>query len=257
MRISTWLWGIGVLVSTPVLAQQSLYDQLQTQERAGSLLGQGQGVPGQIGTEGQQLPGTTGLQDLRSPLSTTIRSPLPGAAPREPVTGSPTELRRKLDEIQARQLLQQIQQLQADPKDRNEFQDFVLQSTGRDLPVFGSNLFRNVPSTFAPAEDIPVPSNYVIGPGDEIRIRAWGQIDVDASVTVERNGTINVPKVGTINVAGIKASDLPAYLKTVFSRTFRNFDSRRRWGGCAPFRFSSSGRRSALEPSRSARSARW
>jgi protein involved in polysaccharide export with SLBB domain len=225
MRISTWLWGIGVLVSTPVLAQQSLYDQLQAQERAGSL-GAGQGAisgAGAGGAEGQ-TPGAAGLQDIRSPLSTTIRSPLPGAAPREPVTGSPVDLKRKLDETQAKQLLQQIQQLQAEPRDRNEFQDFVLQSTGRDLPVFGSNLFRNVPSTYAPTEDAPAPSNYVVGPGDEIKIRAWGQIDVDYSAVVERSGTISVPKVGTINVAGIKASDLPAYLKTVFSRTFRNFE---------------------------------
>src|SRR5207249_4479805 len=49
-------------------------------------------------------------------------------------------------------------------------------------------------------------------------------IDVDYSAAVDRDGTISVPKVGVINVAGIKASDLPAYLKTVFSRTFRNFE---------------------------------
>ena len=216
---------LGALLATPVFAQQSPYEQLQAQERAGSL-GAGQGaIPGAGagGAEGQ-IPGATGLQDIRSPLSTTIRSPLSGAAPREPVTGSSADLRRKLEETQAKQLLQQIQQLQAEPRDRNEFQDFVLQSTGRDLPVFGSNLFRNVPSTYAPAEDAPAPSDYVIGPGDEIKIRAWGQIDVDHSAVVERSGTINVPKVGTINVAGIKANDLPAYLKTVFSRTFRNFE---------------------------------
>src|SRR5882724_3641865 len=226
MRISTWSWGIllGVLISVPALAQQSLYDQLQSEGRAGSLGGQGQGaIPGQLGAEGQPA-GANGLQDIRSPLSTTIRSPLPGAAAREPVSGSSADLRRKLDETQAKQLLQQIQQLQTEPRDRNEFQDFVLQSTGRDLPVFGSNLFRNVPSTYAPAEDVPVPSNYVIGPGDEIKVRAWGQIDVDRSAVVDRSGTINVPKVGTVNVAGIRANDLPAYLKTVFSRTFRNFE---------------------------------
>src|SRR5258708_8858940 len=40
---------------------------------------------------------------------------------------------------------------------------------------------------------------------------------------VERDGTISVPKVGTINVAGVRANDLPAFLKTVFGRTFRNF----------------------------------
>ncbi len=108
-------------------------------------------------------------------------------------------------------------------RERIEFQDFILQSTGRDLPVFGSNLFRQVPSTFAPVDNIPVTSDYVIGPGDEIQIRAWGQIDVDFSATVDRNGAISVPKVGAINVAGIKFQDLPDYLKTAFGRVFRNF----------------------------------
>jgi protein involved in polysaccharide export with SLBB domain len=98
-----------------------------------------------------------------------------------------------------------------------------MQSIGRDLQMFGANLFRTVPSTFAPVDNVPVTPDYVIGPGDEIQIRAWGQIDVDYNAAVDRDGTISVPKVGVINVAGIKANDLPAYLKTVFGRTFRNF----------------------------------
>src|SRR5438552_2859881 len=215
--------ALGVLLSAPALAQQTFLQQLQAQDRAGSL--PSTGGAGQAGSGGAeaQLPGVPGLQDIRSPLSTTITTrPLPGAV-RE-LGGPAADVRRKLDEIQMRQLQQQIQQLQTEPKDRNEFQDFVLQSTGRELPIFGFNLFRNIPSTFAPADDVPVTPDYVIGPGDEIRVRAWGQIDVDVSAAVDRNGTISVPKVGVINVAGIKANDLPQYLKTVFSRTFRNFE---------------------------------
>ena len=115
------------------------------------------------------------------------------------------------------------EELQADQSERNEFQTFLLQTTGRDLPIFGQNLFRGVPSTFAPVENVPVTPDYVIGPGDEIQIRGWGQIEVNFNAVVERDGTISVPKVGVISVAGIRANDLPAYLKTVFSRTFRNF----------------------------------
>ena len=108
--------------------------------------------------------------------------------------------------------------------ERIEFQNFVAQSTGRDLPIFGSELFRNVPSTFAPVDNIPVTADYVIGPGDELLIRAWGQLDVDYAAIVDRTGTINVPKVGTINVAGIKYQDLQSHLKGAIGRIFRNFD---------------------------------
>lgn len=108
--------------------------------------------------------------------------------------------------------------------ERNEFQDFVAQSVGRDLPMFGYNLFQNAPSTFAPVDRVPVTPNYVIGPGDELLIRAWGQVDIDYRAVVNRDGTISIPKVGTINVAGIQFDDLQGYLKTAIGRVFRNFD---------------------------------
>ena len=110
------------------------------------------------------------------------------------------------------------------PRERNEFQDLVLQSVGRDLPMFGYNLFEGVPSTFAPLDRVPVTPDYVVGPGDELLIRGWGAVDIDYRATVDRTGTINIPRVGTINVAGMRAQDLQPYLKTQIGRVFRNFE---------------------------------
>ncbi len=108
--------------------------------------------------------------------------------------------------------------------DRNEFQDFVARSLGRELPFYGYNLFLNVPSTFAPLDRVPVTSDYVIGPGDEIVIRAWGQVDIDYRVTVDRSGAVSIPKVGNISVAGIKFQELQSYLKSSIGRVFTNFE---------------------------------
>ncbi|HEX2825385.1 MAG TPA: polysaccharide biosynthesis/export family protein [Burkholderiales bacterium] len=110
------------------------------------------------------------------------------------------------------------------PRERNDFQDFVLQSVGKDLPMFGYNLFDGVPSTFAPLEGVPVTPDYVIGPGDELLIRGWGAVDIDYRATVERDGTISIPRVGTMNVAGMRAHDIQPYLKQQIGRVFRNFD---------------------------------
>ena len=71
---------------------------------------------------------------------------------------------------------------------------------------------------------MPVPSDYVIGPGDEIVIRAWGQIDVDVRTTVDRNGRIYIPKVGAIGVAATRYQDLDARVRGAVSRVFKNFD---------------------------------
>lgn len=106
----------------------------------------------------------------------------------------------------------------------NEFQTFLAQSVGRMLPMFGYNLFNQPPSTFAPVGYIPVPQDYVVGPGDEIVLTGWGQVDIDLRVTVDRNGAISLPKVGTVNVAGIKYQNLEGHLKTQVGRVFRNFE---------------------------------
>lgn len=124
--------------------------------------------------------------------------------------------------VQERQTI--VQQVRPGPLERNEFQEFVLRSTGRDLPLFGYNLFEGPPSTFAPLDRVPVPSDYVIGPGDEIVIRAWGQIDVDVRATVDRNGRIYIPKVGAIGVAATRYQDLDARVRGAVSRVFKNFD---------------------------------
>ncbi len=168
-----------------------------------------------------------GFGQLPAPAATG-QAAQPGTGLASPSIGNATLQRQQRTGRQADQVLdprtqQTIQDLQP-PPERIEFQDFVAQSTGRDLPIFGSELFKNVPSTFAPVDNIPVTSDYVIGPGDEIIIRAWGQLDVDYAAVVDRTGTINIPKVGTINVAGIKYQDLQPHLKTAIGRVFRNFD---------------------------------
>ncbi len=105
-----------------------------------------------------------------------------------------------------------------------EFQEFAASSLGRRLPIYGYNLFDRVPSTFAPVDRIPVTDDYVIGPGDEVLIRAWGQIDVDSRLVVDRGGEVFLPKVGTLSVAGLKYQQLPEYFRAAIGRVFRNFD---------------------------------
>lgn len=75
--------------------------------------------------------------------------------------------------------LSRATELRLPPEPDIEFQDFVTSSLGRRLGIFGQNLFRNVPSTFAPLDRIPVTPDYVIGPGDELVVRSWGQIDIN------------------------------------------------------------------------------
>ncbi len=105
-----------------------------------------------------------------------------------------------------------------------EFQQLVLASIGRRLPIFGANLFFGSPSTFAPVEQLPVTPDYVVGPGDQVLVRVWGQINFNAEVTVDRTGVIYLPQVGAIHVAGITDSALAQQIRSNIARIYKNFN---------------------------------
>jgi protein involved in polysaccharide export with SLBB domain len=112
----------------------------------------------------------------------------------------------------------------ASPEPLTEFQKLVAATTDEVLPIFGHELFRGVPSTFAPVDQIPVTPDYVVGPGDEVRIRVWGQVNLSADLTVDRSGNLYLPQVGRIQVTGLHFSDLSQHLRSQMARVYRNFD---------------------------------
>jgi polysaccharide export outer membrane protein len=202
------LSGIGLFLSASVLAQ----GQLES-----TLLGVGSGAAGSLQLQINQAGGlATGVSGGATGAAGSVD---PSLGPRKP-----TIVRKGRQSTSSGPTGGTEQFLPDAPRDRIEFQDFVLQAIGRDLPLFGSDLFRQSPSTFAPVDNVPVTPDYLIGPGDEIVIQAWGQIDVDFAGTVDRNGAISVPRVGNLNVAGIRYQDLTGFLRTAFSRNFRNFE---------------------------------
>ncbi len=105
-----------------------------------------------------------------------------------------------------------------------EFQRVVAGATGAILPIFGADLFSDRNSSFAPIDRTPVTSDYVVGPGDQLLVRVWGQVNFNAQSTVDRAGDIYIPQVGNVEVAGLHFEQLDGYLKKQFGRVFRNFD---------------------------------
>jgi protein involved in polysaccharide export with SLBB domain len=105
-----------------------------------------------------------------------------------------------------------------------EFQRVLTKSTGETPPIFGVDLFRVPPSTFAPVDNIPVTPDYTIGPGDELRVQIWGEIDQRGTYVVDRTGAIAMPEIGTVHVAGMHFSQVTPFLKSQLRRVYRNFD---------------------------------
>jgi protein involved in polysaccharide export with SLBB domain len=122
------------------------------------------------------------------------------------------------------------------PDQPTEFQRLVSASVGRMLPIFGAKLFLQSPSTFAPIDQVPVTSTYVVGPGDVLLIRVWGQINFNAEVKVDRSGFVYLPQVGAIHVGGVSYDKLAGQVRDNVARIFKNFDLSVNLGQLHPIR---------------------
>lgn len=86
-------------------------------------------------------------------------------------------------------------------------------TTIADLKLYGHDAFAGAPTTFAPATDIPVPLEYVIGPGDNINLNMYGKVNSQITLVVDRDGKIMIPEVGPLHVAGVSFAQLKAMIE--------------------------------------------
>jgi polysaccharide biosynthesis/export protein len=75
------------------------------------------------------------------------------------------------------------------------------------LKPFGHDLFTGAPSIFEPIIGIPVPIDYVVGPGDRLEIQLFGNTKGQYSLIVNRDGNISLPELGPIAVSGLRFED--------------------------------------------------
>lgn len=100
---------------------------------------------------------------------------------------------------------------------RRAFEAFVRESkpmtvSTENLQQFGYELFAGQPSSFAPVTDVPVPPEYVLGPGDEIKVQMFGKDNQTLALTVDREGAVSFPLIGPIPLAGLSFAQAKATL---------------------------------------------
>ncbi len=105
------------------------------------------------------------------------------------------------------------QQIESDFDDANELakeEQSEAKIVKDDLQQFGYDLFAGSPTTFAPVTEIPVPVDYIIGPGDQVRIQFFGKEAASYDLYVSRDGILQVPDLGPLSVAGQSFNELKA-----------------------------------------------
>jgi polysaccharide export outer membrane protein len=85
------------------------------------------------------------------------------------------------------------------------------------LKPFGYDLFAGEPSTFAPVSDIPIPSEYVLGPGDSLSIQLYGKETMSYNLPINRQGNVDIPKLGPVNVAGQSFSEAKSLITSIIN----------------------------------------
>ena len=86
--------------------------------------------------------------------------------------------------------------------------------------VFGRDIFNNNSLTFEPAMNIATPQNYVIGPGDNIKLDIYGASQKSDVYIVSPDGDITVEGFGPIHVSGMSVSRAQAHLRSTLGSRY-------------------------------------
>jgi len=79
--------------------------------------------------------------------------------------------------------------------------------------IFGYDFFQYSPSTFIQTSSFPVPSNYLLGPGDKIEIIYYGSNNNSEEAYILRNGNLVLPIIGPVNLAGKTYKEASVFLQ--------------------------------------------
>jgi protein involved in polysaccharide export with SLBB domain len=93
----------------------------------------------------------------------------------------------------------------------------IVEETSQAEKPFGYYLFAGQPTTFAPVNSIPVPTDYILGPGDQIKISLYGTKNESFKRLIDRNGNLNTPYIGPVSLAGMTFSEARIFLSEKLS----------------------------------------
>ena len=99
------------------------------------------------------------------------------------------------------------------------------QDLAHEDQVFGRNIFNTRNLTFEPSVNLATPSNYRLGPGDEVIIDIWGASQNTIRQQISPDGTINIQKIGPVYLSGLTVSEANDYLKKSLNKIYNGLNN--------------------------------
>ncbi|MBN2423834.1 MAG: SLBB domain-containing protein [Calditrichaceae bacterium] len=89
-----------------------------------------------------------------------------------------------------------------------------------DLPCFGHEIFEQTQAEYMPEVFGPVDEEYPLGPGDEIIITVWGEVELRHELVINRAGQVYIENVGLVNLSGLNIKEARNKLKSALGRSY-------------------------------------
>ena len=107
----------------------------------------------------------------------------------------------------------------------NVFEQDSLEIKNEELKRFGSDFFKNKNIVEVPQLYVATPSDYRLGPGDELVINLYGAYEITYSVQISRNGNVKFDKLGPVYLSGLSISAANKRLKSRLSKIYTGLNS--------------------------------
>jgi len=187
IKTKKWPIILFMLMSMSQLAQSQTYDQII-----------------KLRAEYEKLKEA---QDLQAAMG---QSTVPGE------DGGPTRVLYRPEDLQEFYRIQLSQLIQS-MKDINEINAFFDSTTG--FNHFGYDVFLRRDS-IAYFENMPLPEDYSLGPGDEIIVSLWGQIEQETKSIINRDGNIFLEDIGLIHLGGKTLAESKLAIRNKYESTY-------------------------------------
>jgi len=87
------------------------------------------------------------------------------------------------------------------------------------FPYIGYDIFTQR-DTIPFWQNLPIPQNYSLGPGDEVITSLWGETEFTSSNIINRDGQIFLENIGILNLSGKNVDEAKEYIISKYSKVY-------------------------------------